>query len=47
MAEVAVLDASALVDALYAALADELGDVPLLTTDAGLAANVASAELLR
>ena len=36
-----------LVDALYAALADELGGVPLLTTDAGLAGNVASAVLVR
>lgn len=35
-----------LVDAVYAALATELGGVPLVTTDAGLAANVATAELL-
>lgn len=35
-----------LVDALYVELSDQLGDVPLITTDRRLAAAVPTAELI-
>lgn len=36
-----------LVDALYVELAHQLGDIPLITTDGGLAASTANAELIQ